>query len=231
MSPKETVDSENNDKLEPLQVSPNSNHEPGEENNRSGNDVPEEETFLSGFFYLLREILITLLLFLALRNFVVQARYIPSPSMRPGLQEGDRLLVELVSKNFGTYERGDILVFYKPGHPHPTLKELLYSSFGMHDDKAMIKRVIGLPGEIVQVIPNVGVKVNGKLLEETYTSEKSHFPNAFGPETVPEGQLFMMGDNRNQSADSRRWGTLPTGNIVGKATVRFYPFHRFGMIK
>jgi signal peptidase I len=178
--------------------------------------------------YVIKEVVITILLFLVLRNLVVQARYIPSASMHPGLLERDRLLVEVVTKHFTDVQRGQILVFYRPGEPKPNLTQLLESSFGFYDDKAMIKRVIGLPGDTVEVVPNIGVFVNGTLLEEDYTAEKAR--DHFGPETVPEGHLFMMGDNRNQSSDSRMWGYLPIENIIGKALVRFYPFNRVGMI-
>lgn len=189
----------------------------------------ESAGFLGRAFYVFKEIVITLLLFLALRNLVVQARFIPSASMHPGLLEGDRLLVELVTKHFSWIGRGDILVFYKPGDAKPDFMELLKSSFGMHDDRAMIKRVIGMPGDVVEVIPGVGVRVNGAMLEEPYIEETSD--RQFGPITVPDGNFFMMGDNRNHSLDSRSWGTLPRENVIGEATVRFYPFDRLGWIR
>lgn len=179
--------------------------------------------------YVIKEIVITILLFLALRNLVVQARYIPSASMHPGLLERDRLLVEVVTKHFTEVHRGQILVFYRPGEPKPNLRQLLESSFGFYDDKAMIKRVVGLPGDTVEVVPNIGVFVNGTLLEEDYVAEIAR--DHFGPERVPDDSLFMMGDNRNQSSDSRMWGYLPMENIIGKALVRFYPFDRVGMIQ
>ncbi|OIO30996.1 MAG: signal peptidase I [Candidatus Hydrogenedentes bacterium CG1_02_42_14] len=192
-------------------------------------EEPKEETLGAKVFYVSKEIVITLALFLLLRNLVVQARYIPSASMHPGLLEGDRLLIELVTKNFDWISRGQIIVFYRPGDPKPTLYQLLKSSFGLHDDHAMIKRVIGMPGDVIEVIPNEGVMVNGVLFPENYTAEKSI--EHFGPVTVPEGELFMMGDNRNQSSDSRFWGFLPISNIIGKAWVRFYPFDRLGLIR
>lgn len=190
---------------------------------------PSTAGFAARFFYVLKEILITLLLFLVLRNLVVQARYIPSASMHPGLLEGDRLLVELVTKHVGWIHRGDVLVFYKPNDPQPTFRQLMSSSFGMYDDHAMIKRVIGMPGDRIEVIPNVGVKVNGVLLDEPYVAQ--HAFEHFGEITVPAGCYFMMGDNRNQSSDSRIWGYLPEANIIGKAVVRFYPFDRMGVVR
>ncbi len=192
-------------------------------------EEPARESAVTKVVYVVKEIVITLLLFLLLRNLVVQARYIPSASMHPGLLEGDRLLVEVVTKNFGWVERGNILVFYRPGDPSPTLSQLLLSSFGIHDDHAMIKRVIGMPGDVIEVIPNEGVLVNGVMASEPFTAEAAR--EHFGPVTVPEGHLFMMGDNRNQSSDSRIWGFLPISNVIGRALVRFYPFDRIGAIR
>ncbi|RMH60013.1 MAG: signal peptidase I [Candidatus Hydrogenedentota bacterium] len=195
----------------------------------STEDSSSVPTLGSRILYVLKEILVTLLLFLVLRNAVVQARYIPSGSMHPGLLEGDRLLVELVSRHFKSPDRGDILVFYKPGDPKPTFSQLIISSFGLYDDRAMIKRVIGTPGDVVEVVPRTGVLVNGKLLDEPYVTEPAR--DHFGPITVPPGHYFMMGDNRNRSLDSRYWGTLPEENIIGHATIRFYPFNRIGLIR
>jgi len=193
--------------------------------------VPEVTSFAARFFYVVKEILITLLLFLVLRNLVVQARYIPSASMHPGLLEGDRLLVELVTKRADWIHRGDVVVFYKPSPipPHPSFRQLMYSSFGLYDDHAMIKRVIGMPGDRVEVIPNVGVKINDVLLDEPYVADPAR--EHFGEITVPAGHYFMMGDNRNESSDSRFWGYLPASNIIGKAVVRFYPFDRMGLVR
>lgn len=175
-----------------------------------------------------KELAIILLLFLALRNFVVQARYIPSASMHPTLLERDRLLVELVSKHFVDFRRGEILVFYTPGTKPPDFWETILSSFGLYDDGALIKRVIGLPGETIEVRGGEGVYVNGRKLKEPYIAEVS--AEDFGPKTIPTGHLFMMGDNRNRSNDSRRWGALPMDHVIGRAAVRFYPFRRIGFL-
>ena len=200
-------------------------------------NIPSEEaapiqpqTSMAGkVWYVAREILITLVLFLLLRNLIVQARYIPSASMHPGLVERDRLLVEVVTPRFNWISRGDIIVFYRPGATKPNFRQLILSSFGLFDDQAMIKRVIGMPGDVVEVVAGEGVRINGELLEENYVMEIAH--NHFEPVTVPEGHFFMMGDNRNQSSDSRMWGSTPVSNVIGQALVRFYPFDRIGLIR
>lgn len=202
----------------------------GEGEAAEGADLAETgEDAYSKILYVLKEVLITLVLFLLLRNLVVQARFIPSASMHPGLLENDRLLVEIVTKHLGGIKRGDILVFYRTNDRKPGMGELLLSSFGLHDDHAMIKRVIGMPGDVIEVVPNQGVLVNGRMLDEPYVAEIAR--DHFGPETVPPGHYFMMGDNRNQSSDSRMWGYLPEENVIGEAMVRFYPFSRVGVIR
>ncbi len=104
-------------------------------------------------------------------------------------------------------------------------------------DMAFIKRLIALPGDMVQVVPNIGVFVNGVLLDEPYVEEPAWSSCTLNPPFVmapicnkaiiiPEGHVFMMGDNRNNSHDSRFWGPLPMNRIIGRATFRFWPLNR-----
>lgn len=146
--------------------------------------------------------------FLLLNNYVAEAREIPSGSMIPTIKIGDRLIVEKLSYRFGDVKRGDIIVFSPP------------QQLAMKDD--LIKRVIGLPGDVIEVKKAV-VYVNGKPLKENYVLEE---PNQnFGPYEVPENSYFVMGDNRNNSYDSRFWGTVPRGSIKGKAAFIYFPFN------
>jgi len=165
-------------------------------------------------------ILITIALCLAIfiRTFVAEPRYIPSESMLPTLHTGDRIVVEKVSYHLRPPVTGDIIVF----QPSPELQRRGYSK-----NQAFIKRIIGKPGEVVSVA-NGKVYLNGQPLTENYIAEPPQQP--FGPVTIPEGEFFVMGDNRNDSNDSRYWGFLPSENIIGRATFRFWPFDRIGKI-
>lgn len=163
-------------------------------------------------------IAIALCLALLIRTFIAEPRYIPSESMVPTLYEGDRLVVEKVSYNFQQPTTGDIVVFRPPAE---------LQRRGYPKDQAFIKRVIGTPGEIISV-NNGKVYLNGKALPEDYIAEPPNQP--FPPVKVPENQFFVMGDNRNNSNDSRYWGFLPKENIIGRAVFRFWPLDRLGII-
>ncbi|NLI13136.1 MAG: signal peptidase I [Peptococcaceae bacterium] len=153
-----------------------------------------------------------------LRTYVAEARYIPSESMLPTLKIGDRLIVDKISfeiKGINDLQRGDIVVFNPP------------ATFKSNDDIPLIKRVIGLPGETISIKDGI-VYINGAPLNEPYILEKPK--TDFRPYVIPENNIFLMGDNRNKSNDSRYWGPLPVQNIIGKAEFRFYPFADIGTI-
>ena len=151
-----------------------------------------------------------------IRTFVAEARYIPSGSMEPTLEINDRLIIEKMSYRFRSPERGDVVVF------SPTEK-LLQQNF----KDAFIKRVIGLPGEKIQV-KGGRVYVNDKPLREKYIEEEPRYD--YGPVTVPEEQYLVLGDNRNNSYDSHYWGFVPKENLIGRAVVRFWPLDRAGSL-
>jgi signal peptidase I len=163
-----------------------------------------------------------LVLLPGLLRFMVEARYIPSGAMLPTLQINDRLIIDKLSYRFGDPQRGDIVVF----NPTAQLEKENYKD-------AFIKRVIGVPGDRVEV-KSGKVYLNGKVLPEKYLDEPPRYqwssteltPNGI----VPLGHYLVLGDNRNNSYDSHYWGFVPKDKIVGKATVRFWPINRDGGI-
>jgi signal peptidase I len=161
--------------------------------------------------------LIAILLALVIRTFVVQAFKIPSGSMLPTLQIGDHLLVNKFLYWFTDPQRGDVIVF----------------KFPQDEGRDFIKRVIALPGDKVEV-RGKRVYVNDKPVQESYAvhldpsmQENPHSPrDNFAPVQAPPGQLFMMGDNRDYSMDSRFWGFLDIKKIKGKAFIIYWSWDR-----
>ncbi|MBD1834159.1 signal peptidase I [Cyanobacteria bacterium FACHB-472] len=162
----------------------------------------------------LQILLIALCLALLIRTFVAEPRYIPSDSMLPTLQVGDRLVVEKISYRFHAPNQGDIVVFDPP-------QKLQIQGYAK--DQAFIKRVIGTPGHVVKV-KNGKVYLDNSPLQEDYIAEPPEYN--WGPALVPEDHLLVMGDNRNNSNDSHVWGFLPQKNVIGRAFFRFWPASR-----
>jgi signal peptidase I len=156
-------------------------------------------------------LIIAVLLALVIRTFVVQAFKIPSGSMLPTLQIGDHILVNKFLYYFRPIQRGDIIVF----------------KFPQDETRDFIKRVIGLPGETLE-IRGKQVLVNGVPLQEPYAvfgdwpANRLGEREKLGPIVVPQGRLFMMGDNRDHSMDSRVWGLLDIEKVKGKAFVVYF---------
>jgi signal peptidase I len=169
----------------------------------------------AGFTELCLTILIAfVLVFGFVRPFVLEAFRIPSESMVPTLEVGDRVLANKFIYRFTEPERGDVVVF---------------ESVGEGDDQKLIKRVVGVAGDEVEV-RNGTLLVNGEAREEPYLNRNLPFNDSYGPSEVPEGHVFVMGDNRANSADSRVFGPLPIENIEGEAFVRFWPPLRIGSL-
>lgn len=161
---------------------------------------------------------IALALALLIRAFVAEPRYIPSDSMLPTLEVGDRLVVEKVSYHFRPPATGEIVVFDPP-------QQLQIQ--GYDKNQAFIKRVIGTPGQIIQV-QNGKVYRNNVPIQEDYIAEPPNYQ--MEAVRVPENYLFVMGDNRNNSNDSHVWGFLPKANVIGHACYRFWPLSRLGRV-
>jgi signal peptidase I len=193
--------------------------------NRVENPAPDnpaqpkdENPWLEG----LKTIGLSAVLAIGIRQFVAEARYIPSGSMLPTLQINDRLIVDKLSYRFNSPQRGDIVVFA------PT-EALERQNF--HD--AFIKRVIGLPGDRVKVRGG-RVYVNDQPLRENYIGKDEmaqyEWPTGEDAATVPPDSYLVLGDNRNNSYDSHYWGFVPRDKIIGRAVIRFWPPDRVGEI-
>ncbi len=157
-----------------------------------------------------------LLVALVIKTFLLQAFYIPSRSMEPTLRIGDRVLVNKLSYKVHDVNRGDIVVFERPkDEPPDAIKDL-------------IKRVIGLPGETIST-QNGQVFIDGRPLSEPYLPTGTVTDN-LPPTKVPDGEVFVMGDNRGDSRDSRFFGPIDQGLIVGRAFVRIWPLSHLGLL-
>jgi signal peptidase I len=148
-----------------------------------------------------------------LRIFVIEPRYVPTPSMVPTIMVDDKLYVEKLSVRFGELRRGMIVIFKDP------------ETTGSQD--YLVKRLIGLGGDSIKISEGQ-LWVNDQAVDEPYLNEpmKSDFPEV----TVPEGQVFLMGDNRNHSQDSRSWGTVDEDCISGQALFIYYPVSHWGSL-
>jgi signal peptidase I len=156
-----------------------------------------------------------LVIALLIKTFLVQAFFIPSASMDPTLKVHDRVLVNKLSYKAHGIHRGDIVVFTKPPHEPEEIKDL-------------IKRVIGLPGETVSGV-NGHVYINGRPLQEPYLPAGT-VSTIDHPWKIPPGDIFVMGDNRTNSADSRVFGPIKESSVVGRAFVKIWPLSRIGFL-
>jgi signal peptidase I len=167
-------------------------------------------------------VVVAVLVAVLLRAFVVQTFYIPSGSMEPTLQIGDRILVNKLSYHIHGVDRGDIVVFARPAT----------ENCGGPQVNDLVKRVIGLPGDIISLSGGY-VYIDGKRLDEnwlpsteqgvTLAGPHGNSSNLVRPYRVPANDYFVMGDNRGDSCDSRFWGPISKSLIVGKVVVRVWP--------
>ncbi len=170
-----------------------------------------------------------------IKSLIIQPFEIPSQSMHPTLQVGDRVMVSKVSYLFGDPGRGDVVVFSPPDRFRPDRNALevvwheVREAFGWYDisEADLIKRVIATEGDRLEVRGRE-VWVNGELLDEPYLGSSTQ-GDVFTLE-VEEDHLFLMGDHRSKSSDSRVFGTVHQDNVVGKAVLRIWPFSRLGGI-
>jgi signal peptidase I len=164
---------------------------------------------LSFLVDILETLILSLVLFVSINIISARIR-VDGDSMLPTMVSGEYVVINRLSYRFGSPQPGDIIVFHYPRNPK----------------EEYIKRVIGLPGDIVEVM-NGAVYVNGQPLVENYLSAKMNYT---GKWEVPAGQLFVLGDNRNNSSDSHDWGTVPMDYVIGKAVLVYWPPPAWGLI-
>ena len=184
-------------------------------------------------------VVVALLLALGIQAFIVKPYRIPSSSMEPTLTIGQRVLVNRIGMHFSDPHVGEIVVFHPPrdaasevcGASHPQTAVCQYPET-QESSQNFIKRIVGGPGDVISVRDG-HVYRNGKAEPDGYTrpcqpgDSNCNFPT---PVRVPPGHWFMMGDNRGQSDDSRFWGPVPTGWIIGGAFATYWPLDRVGFL-
>jgi signal peptidase I len=165
--------------------------------------------------YMLIDVFLAALLAYFLINYVVSAYRVDGDSMQPLLRDADRILIAKLAVRRGDVERFDVVVFYRPDEP----------------EKSLIKRVIGLPGEIVE-LRDGEVYVNDQPLKQPFYGDddggRSRALQDLKPLLIPRGHYFVLGDNRPVSLDSRHFGPVPEKYIFGKAVYRYWPFADLG---
>jgi signal peptidase I len=177
-------------------------------------------------FEIVETLVLTLLIFFVIQNFVAQPYKVQQKSMQRTLEEDQYVLVDKLTPRFDAYNRGDIVVFEPP------------QDWG-ESGTPFIKRVIGEPGDTVEIRDDGLVYVNDTPLDEPYlyADEDGGAPQPTTPPleqstwTVPEGELFLMGDHRSNSADSRTFGPVPLDRVIGRAWLRYWPIDTFGILQ
>jgi signal peptidase I len=179
-------------------------------------------------------IVVALVVAVIIKTFFIQAFYIPSGSMEPTLEVGDRVMVNKLSYRFGDPSRGDVIVFDSPFEEEEDRENILEAalrnigeSLGISSPRSdFIKRVIALPGEVLE-IRDGQVLIDGQILNEPYLKPNSTMED-LQPTLIPEGNVWVMGDNRRNSQDSRVFDSVSIDTIVGRAFVIVWPPDRWG---
>jgi signal peptidase I len=183
------------------------------------NPIPhaaEVRSQLASALYWMRDLLLSVVIAIVVILFLYQPVKVEGTSMMPALQDQERIFINkfVYRFGFGKIERGDMVVFWYPNDP----------------TKSYIKRVIGLPGDTVEVNDGT-VLVNGKAVEERYVPDEYRDHQSSAPMKVPGDNYFVLGDHRSSSNDSRAWGTVPSNLIYGKAVFVYWPIAKLGVLR
>jgi signal peptidase I len=170
-------------------------------------------------------LVLTLVAFFVIQTFVAQPFQVHQTSMEQTLEPGQYVLVDKLTPHWAPYQRGDIVVLHPP------------AGWEDGDDTPFIKRVIGLPGDTVAIGDDGLVHVNGTTLDESYTyrdgggdAQPTEALGAASTWTIGPDELFVMGDHRQASADSRAFGPIKVASVVGRAFLRYWPASTFGIL-
>lgn len=202
--------------------------------------MPKKSFFFStkvGWQEAAKTVGLSLLLAFGIRSFVAEARFIPSGSMEPTLQIHDRLIIDKVTYQFNPPQRGDIIVF----HPPQTLRKQADQQGDVLQMDTIIKRVIGIPGDRLE-LKDGAVYRNQVKIQEQYVAHKAKTsvqvcPPSLSqsflalPQVVPANHYLVLGDNRLNSYDGRCWGLVSQSDLLGRAVFRYWPVHRIGNLE
>ena len=176
-------------------------------------------------FEVIETVVLTLVIFVVLQNFVAQPFQVQMRSMETTFTAGDYVLVDRLSHLWSPYARGQVIVFQPP------------ATWDAEEGKPFIKRIIGVGGDTVEIRDDGKVAVNDVVIDEPYLFrdddgelEPTESLNGTTRWTVPGGELFVMGDHRQMSADSRLFGSIPVSSVIGRGILRYWPFDKFGLI-
>jgi signal peptidase I len=199
-------------------------------------EAPSDETAaavkrrpLGCLIEIVETLVLTIVIFWVIQTFVAQPFQVQQESMQSSLEEGQYALIDKLTPHFDSYSRGDVVVFNPVTHEGLCAEP---ADFLPGEEVPFIKRVIGEPGDRVSLDGDGGVSVNGVEIDEPYVHGQS--TDALSEEeswVVPQDRLFVMGDNRGNSIDSRSFGPICVNEVVGRAFLRYWPINTFGILQ
>jgi signal peptidase I len=176
--------------------------------------IPPKRSAFGAVLHWMRDLCVSVLLAIVVILFLYQPVKVEGTSMMPTLDDQERIFINKFVYRFENIDRGDTVVFWYPGDP----------------TKSYIKRVIGVPGDRVEVEQGT-VIINGRRLEEDYVPAEFRDSSSMAARAVPLDEYFVLGDHRSSSNDSRAWGMVPRRYIYGKAVFIYWPFDKMGLLR